>query len=140
MRWMIDTNVILDVLLNREPFFQSSKAVLALCENRKVQGFVSASTITDIFYLTRKALHSLDETYQVIDALLNTVSVLTVTNSDVLTALQTKAKDFEDCLLAVCARSNHCDGIITRNKNDCLTFGLSLNTPEEFLNERKLST
>ena len=137
MRWMIDTNVILDVLLNREPFFQSSKAVLALCENRKVQGFVSASMITDIFYLTRKALHSLDDTYQVIDALLNTVSVLTVTNSDVLTALKTKARDFEDCLLAVCARSNRCDGIITRNKDDFLTFGLSLYTPEEFLARRR---
>ena len=70
MRWMIDTNVILDVLLKREEFFESSKAVLTLCEDRKIQGFVSASTITDIFYLTRKALHSPDKTYQLIDALL----------------------------------------------------------------------
>ncbi len=136
MRWMIDTNVILDVLLNREPFFQSSKAVLALCENRKVQGFVSASTITDIFYLTRKALHSIDETYQVIDALLNTVSVLTITNEDVLNALQMKARDFEDCLLATCAKSNRCEGIVSRNKKDFLSFDIPLFTPEEFL-ERK---
>ena len=134
---MIDTNVILDVLLKREEFFESSKAVLTLCEDRKIQGFVSASTITDIFYLTRKALHSPDKTYQLIDALLNTVSVLTVTNSDVLTALKTRARDFEDCLLAVCARSNRCGGIITRNKDDFLTFCLTLYTPEEFLALRR---
>ena len=86
MNWMIDTNVILDVLLKREPFFEASSAVLRQCENREVQGYVSASAVTDIFYLTHKALGSIDETYRLIDALLNTVRVLTVTNEDVLLA------------------------------------------------------
>ena len=136
MNWMIDTNVILDVLLKREPFFETSSAVLRQCENREVQGYVSASAVTDIFYLTRKALGSIDETYRLIDALLNTVRVLTVTNEDVLNALQMKARDFEDCLLATCAKSNRCEGIVTRNKKDFLSFDIPLFTPEEFL-ERK---
>ena len=136
MNWMIDTNVILDVLLKREPFFEASSAVLHQCENREVQGYVSASAVTDIFYLTRKALGSIDETYRLIDALLNTVRVLTVTNEDVLIALQMKARDFEDCLLATCAKSNRCEGIVTRNKKDFLSFDIPLFTPEEFL-ERK---
>ncbi len=58
MRLMIDTNIILDVLLAREPFFCNSKAILDLCENKKVFGFISASTATDIFYLVRKSLKS----------------------------------------------------------------------------------
>ncbi len=136
MNWMIDTNVILDVLLKREHFFETSSAVLRQCENREVQGYVSASAVTDIFYLTRKALGSIDETYRLIDALLNTVRVLTVTNEDVLNALQMKARDFEDCLLATCAKSNRCEGIVTRNKKDFLSFDIPLFTPEEFL-ERK---
>lgn len=86
-----------------------------------MQGFVTASTITDIFYLTRRALHSTEETYKVVGHILNLVKVLTVTNDDVLTAFQARANDFEDCLLATCAKSNKCDGIVTRNKK---TFSL----------------
>ncbi len=133
MRLMVDTNIILDVLLRRDGFFDQSRAVLSLCEDRKVQGFVSASAITDIFYLTRKALGSLDDTYNVISSLLNIIRVLTVTNEDVINAFQQKAKDFEDCLLATCARSNKCDCIVTRNKKDFITFGMTLYSPEELL-------
>ncbi len=133
MRVMIDTNVLLDVLIHRDAFFDDAKAVLKLCEDRIIQGFVSASAITDIFYITRKALGSIEDTYQVIDSLLNIIRVLTVTNEDVLLAFQTKARDFEDCLMAVCARSNHCDGIVTRNKKDFVNFGAALYTPAELL-------
>ena len=133
MRLMIDTNIVLDVLLKREDFFEQSKAILDLCEKRKVQGFVTASAVTDIFCLTKKALGSLDDTYRVINSLLNIVKVLTVTNDDVINAFQQKAKDFEDCLMATCAKSNKCDCIITRKKKDFLAFEMTLYSPEEFL-------
>lgn len=133
MRCMIDTNIILDVLTQREPFYANSKAVLSLCEDNKLQGFISASTATDIFYIIRKALGSTEEAYKALGHILNIVRVLTVTNEDVNTAFLQKAKDFEDCLLATCARSNNCDGIVTRNKKDFLTFGVTLYSPEEIL-------
>lgn len=133
MKCMIDTNIILDVLTEREPFYADSKAVLSLCEEKKLQGFISASTATDIFYLIRKALGSAEEAYKALGHILNIVKVLTVTNDDVNTAFLQKAKDFEDCLLATCAKSNKCDGIVTRNKKDFLTFGLTLYSPEEIL-------
>ena len=133
MRLMIDTNIVLDVMLRREGFFESSKTVLSLCEDRKVQGFVSASAITDIFYITRKALGDIRETYKVIGSILNILKVLTVTNSDVNTAFQERARDFEDCLLAVCAKSNKCDAIVTRNKKDFDGFGITLYSPEELI-------
>ena len=59
--------------------------------------------------------------------------VLTVTNGDVLTAFLRKAADFEDCLLAVCAKSNRCDAIVTRNKKDFQSFDMTVITPEELL-------
>ena len=133
MRLMVDTNIVLDVLVSRENFCEQSRSVLSLCENRKVQGFVSASAVTDIFYLTRKALGSLEDTYKVISSLPNILKVLTVTNDDVINAFQQKAKDFEDCLLATCAKSNKCDCIVTRNKKDFITFGVTLYSPEELL-------
>lgn len=135
MKVMIDTNIILDVLLERPPFYHDSKAILALCEKRKIEGFITASAITDLFYITRKALGNIDETYNVIGLILNLVRVLTVSNEDVLTAFQQKAHDFEDCLMATCAKSNHCKGIISRNRKDFIDFGISLYSPEEFLKQ-----
>lgn len=133
MRLMIDTNILLDVLIHRDDFYENSKAVLKLCEDRFAQGFVSASAITDIFYITRKALGSTEDTYRIVGSILNIVKILTVTNEDVMNAFQMKAKDFEDCLMATCAKSNKCDCIVTRNKKDFLTFGVTLYSPEALL-------
>ena len=133
MRLMIDTNIILDVLLEREPFFSESKTVLDLCEKKTIHGFISASTATNIFYLIRRALGSTDEAYKALGHILDIVKVLTVTNEDVNTAFLKKAKDFEDCLLATCAKSNKCDGIVTRNEKDFDTFGITLYSPGVFL-------
>lgn len=134
MRLMIDTNIFLDVLAEREPFFKDSKAVLDLCENKKVQGFLSASSVTDIFYLIRRQLHSVDLAYKALGSVLDIAKVLTVTNEDVLNAYLQRASDFEDCLLATCAKANRCDAIVTRNKKDFLSFGITLLSPEELLN------
>lgn len=135
IRLMIDTNIFLDVLLQRDPFFESSKAVLKLCEDKKVQGFLSASSVTDIFYIVRKGLQSTDSAYRALGSILDIVKVLTVTNDDVLNAFMQKASNFEDCLLATCARSNKCSVIVTRNKKDFLDFGITLMSPEEILKE-----
>ena len=133
MRLMIDTNIVLDVLLEREPFYMNSKTVLGLCESRKINGFISASTATDIFYLVRKSLQSTDEAYNALGNILNIVKILTVTNDDVNSAFIQRAHDFEDCLLATCAKSNKCDGIVTRNKKDFLSFDITLFSPEEIV-------
>ena len=130
---MIDTNIFLDVLAQREPFYASSKAVLNLCESKKVQGFLSASSVTDIFYLVHRQLHSTEAAYQALGSVLDIVKVLTVTNDDVLNAYLVRAADFEDCLVATCAKSNKCDAIVTRNKKDFLSFGMTLLSPQELL-------
>ena len=91
---MIDTNIVLDVLLKREDFYETSKSVLDMCEAKKILGFVSASSITDIFYLVRRALRNIDETYKVIDALLNIVGVLSVTSDDVQRGILEARKRF----------------------------------------------
>lgn len=133
MRLMIDTNIFLDVLIGREPFYMDSKAVLDLCESKKAQGFLSASVATDIFYLVRRQLHSVDLAYKALGSVLDIAKVLTVTNEDVLNAYIRKASDFEDCLLATCAKANQCDAIVTRNKKDFLDFGMTLLSPQELL-------
>lgn len=133
MKMMCDTNVILDVLLEREPFVEASCQVLSLCEEHRIDGFVSASSITDIFYLVRKYTHSTELAYKAVGKLLEIVKVCSVTNEDILTAFQRKARDFEDCLVATCAKAIHCDCIVTRNKKDFKEFGIPLLTPEELI-------
>ena len=131
MRLMIDTNIVLDVLLERMPFYPLSKEILTMCDKGKIKGFISASAVTDIFYITKKALGSTAEAYRAIGNILKILKVLTVTNEDVTRAFIQQAKDFEDCLLATCAISNRCEAIVTRNGKDFLNFGINILTPEE---------
>ena len=69
MKIMCDTNIILDVLLEREPFAEDSCRVLGLCEERKIDGYVSASSVTDIYYLVRKYTHSSELAYHAVGKL-----------------------------------------------------------------------
>ncbi len=131
MKIMCDTNVIIDVLLEREPFVEDSCQVLRLCEERRINGFVSASCITDIYYLVRKYTHSFELAYKAIGKVLDIFKVCSVTNNDVLLAFQKKAGDFEDCLVATCAKSIGCNYIVTRNKKDFMSFDISPLTPTE---------
>ena len=124
-------------LLERQPFVEDSYKVLSLCEEHRLEGFVSASSVTDIYYLVRKYTHSTELAYQAVGKMLEIVKVCSVTNNDVLTAYQRKAKDFEDCLVATCAKSIRCDCIVTRSKKDFEAFDIPLLTPSELL--QKLS-
>lgn len=133
MKVMCDTNVVLDVLLERKPFSDASANILTLCEKRKIEGFISASCITDLFYLVRKYFHSNDLAYDAIGKILEILKIASVTNNDVLLAYQAHAKDFEDCLLATCAKNMGCSCIVTRNKKDFDSFGIQLFEPSEFL-------
>lgn len=137
MKIMCDTNIFLDVLLEREPFADDSSRVLSLCEEHRLEGFVSASCITDIFYLVRKYTRSTELAYNAVGKVLEIVKVCSVTNNDVLLAFQKKARDFEDCLVATCANSIHCDYIITRNKKDFEEFSIPLLEPSELLRQLK---
>lgn len=135
MKIMCDTNVIIDVLLEREPFAEASCRVLSLCEEHKIEGFVSASSVTDIYYLVRKYTHSTELAYKAVGKLLEIVKVCSVTNNDILTAFQRKARNFENCLVATCAKSIRCNCIVTRNKKDFEEFDIPLLTPEELLQQ-----
>ncbi|MGN0578042.1 MAG: PIN domain-containing protein [Ruminiclostridium sp.] len=134
MKIMVDTNIIIDVLLEREPFVEDSCKLLTLCEEHKIDGFISASSVTDIYYLVRKYTHSTELAYKAIGKVLEIVKVCSVTNNEVISAFQKKAKDFEDCLVAVCAASIHCDYIVTRNIRDFEGFDVPAISPRDLLN------
>ncbi len=62
MSILIDTNVILDAVAKRSPFNESAEKILFLIAENKINAFITANTVTDIYYLTRKHLKSIEET------------------------------------------------------------------------------
>lgn len=135
MDCLIDTNIFLDVFLKREGLFKDSKDVLALCRDNKIHGYISSSSLTDIFYILNKYLKDKDKTYLYLGYILELVSIISVDNEDIRSALNLKAKDFEDALVATCAKRQGINIIITRNTKDFKDFDVKSIKPEKFLEQ-----
>ena len=114
MKWLIDINIVLDVLLRRAPHFKASQLVWAAVETGEAQGFLSAHAVTTIHYLVRQQLDA-RKTMQVVSALLRVFDVATVDAKVIDDALKLALHDFEDAVTAAAARSAGCDFIVTRD-------------------------
>lgn len=131
-RYFIDSDVILDVLVNREDFYQASADSLALCSRPPNKGMVSWHSVANIYYVIRHvAKHAAAD--KQIDNLLQLVEVCTVANQDMHFATKLAMKDFEDALQVASAIAGTCECIITRNKRDYPKALLPVYTPKEFL-------
>jgi len=135
MNVLIDTNVALDVLIGREPFFECSQLVLLASEQNIINGYVTASAITDIFYITNKQLKDKAATYKLLkEHLMGTVKIAAVDGKSISEALDFEWDDFEDCVQYVVGKSIAADYIVTRNPDDFKNVLISVGTPEELLN------
>lgn len=133
MKVFIDTNLVLDVLAQREPFYTTSAQIWKLIENGELKGYLSATSITDIFYILNKHLGS-DKAYDSLDKLLIVFDIASVTTADIRKALKFGLKDFEDSLQLACAEKTGAEHLITRNKKDfTVETKVKILDPEEFL-------
>ncbi len=98
MRVLIDTNVILDILQKREPFFTDSYRALRRALENDAECLISASAATDIFYVLRKSLGSAQQAKEHVDQLAQVVSFADVQGMDIHTALMRAMPDFEDAV------------------------------------------
>ena len=133
MKLLIDTNIILDALLKREPLVESAAAILFAVAEDKADGYITASTFTDMHYLIRKCLKDEARTRQILLDLLEVVSVLDVTGSDIEKAFELPMEDYEDALLAFCAKRHRMDAIITRNLKHYKNSPIQAIQPEKAL-------
>ena len=132
---LIDTNVAIDVLIHREPFFEKSQLVLLASFNKIVNGYISASAITDIFYITNKTIKNKIEAKDLLKKLINyTIEVASVDGSIISQALDTDWDDFEDCVQYYVGESISVDYIVTRNPDDFTDGNIKVVTPDELLN------
>ncbi|HBD95313.1 MAG: hypothetical protein A2015_12830 [Spirochaetes bacterium GWF1_31_7] len=128
----IDTDVVLDVALAREPFFSASKMILAMAENNIVIGNTSSNCIANIYYILRK-IGGDDNARKFITNIIQYISIITINHQNVLEALKSKFTDFEDALQHYSAIENQCEYIITRNIEDYKSSKLKVILPEDFI-------
>ena len=134
MRLLFDTNIILDIALKREPHYLESANVLRKVDNKTFFGFITATTITDIYYISKKEKgHSI--TIEFITNLIQYIDVIGIDKEIILESLSTKLADFEDAIQSVASSFHNIDFIITRNTKDYKNSVIKAVTPIELLNQ-----
>lgn len=132
MNWLLDVNVLLDVLADRDPWADPSARVLGHVERGGATGAVAAHTITTVYYLL--AAHR-DRTVarQKTRLLLRLVDVVPVDEDRLLQALDLPMSDYEDAVQVACAEKAGCDVIVTRNGDDFRGTDLEVLSPVDLL-------
>ena len=133
VRFWIDTNVILDILQKREPFFKDSYQALRKVIEADTECMISASAATDIFYMLHKAFQSAQKAKDRIEQLSQIVTFADVQVVDIHTALIRSMPDFEDAVVDAVAERNGASYILTRNIKDFAGSSVPAITPTEFL-------
>ena len=131
---LVDTNVVLDALANREPWAKEARDLLFLAACGKLDLRLSGSTITDVFYLVnRYVTHNKAKSLEVVDTLMQSLPVVTVGMRECLCAAHSPIVDYEDAVVAEAARSAKLDYIVTRNEADYEKSEVPAISPHDYL-------
>ena len=128
---LIDTNVALDILLRRSDY-PNAKVVYLMTEKNEIDSYISASAITDIFFLAKGKLGR-KPTKEALKILLQVFKPATVTDNHIYQALDLDWNDFEDSVQYVVGENLSVDYIVTRNTHDYSSGSIPAVTPEMFI-------
>lgn len=137
MKLLIDTNVLIKYIIADEKCFEECRNIVERAIDCDDYEIISASAMTDIFYIVNKMKKDSFETQDIISNLLNVIHVATVTEEDIKDALQLRWKDFEDAVQYSVALNNDVDVIVTYNARDFKDSRIPVKSPSEFLKESK---
>lgn len=130
---LIDTNVLLDVIVRREPHVTFSEKVIDLCRQEIINGAIAGHSVLNAMYVLRKNF-TLTERKEIFLSLCEFLYIESVDFGKIIQALKDDTfSDFEDCLQTQCALSLCADYIVTRNVKDFAASEIPAITPEEFL-------
>lgn len=132
MKLLIDTNVILDMVLKRSGC-DISMELFRKVKDIGASAYITASSVTDIFYIIRKETRDTNRTYVIMENIFRLVEVLSVTEKDIQDAFEQKWKDFEDCVQYMSGKNSRMDYIITENCKDYANVMLPVMTPEAWI-------
>jgi predicted nucleic acid-binding protein len=131
-RILFDVNVVLDVLLDREPHAEASAAAWAAIETGVAEGLLAAHAVTTVHYLIRKE-RGAARAKAIVSTILRVFGIATVDSAVIREALQLSCSDFEDAVTAAAARLSHCDCIVTRDPKGFHGSPVRVLTPEAAL-------
>jgi predicted nucleic acid-binding protein len=129
---LLDTNVILDHLLEREPFTANAKRIWQACARGEFTGFISPITPVNVFYIARK-LRSVNQARKAVEQLLTLFEVCPLDGSVLKAAMLMPIIDFEDAVQCASAVVVSADAIVTRDTNDFARSGVNVLSPADFL-------
>ena len=130
---LIDTNILLDYLLEREPFFENAKEVILTCTEGNTKGCIAAHSISNIFFILRRD-YDAKERREVLKNLCMIFDVEGIDKTKLLLGLENEDfSDFEDCLQMECAKSYGAEYIVTRNVSDYSVSDIKAILPSEYL-------
>lgn len=132
MRILLDTDVNLDFVLQRQPFYAEAREIFIQLAKGKFEAYICGITPLNIFYIARKEFGN-DKTRLEISKLLQLVNVCTVNKQVLQNALTSKISDYEDAVQNESAIAENLDAIVTRNTKDYSNSTLKIYTPGEFL-------
>lgn len=115
MKVVVDNNVIIDALKPNPEFEANAQEILRLASVKKIDGFISANSLTDIFYVLRKA-HGAEKAKAMVQKLLLILDIIGIDPVDCADALSLPMNDFEDAIIAVCAQKIGADFIVSRDE------------------------
>lgn len=130
---LVDTNIILDVFMDREPYADEARMIMSKCADREIIGYLAAHSIPNLFYILRKKytpkerrglIRNLCDIFRISD--LNAERIVSAVENEVFS-------DFEDCLQEECAVEAMADFIVTRNPEDYKTSRIKVIEPGEFI-------
>ena len=118
MKVLIDTNILLDFLLQREPFQQDAEELFQAIDSGQIIGYVTATTLTDIFYIARKHTRSIEQARKAVSETLIVMVICPVNRVILESALASGIADFEDAVQIACAVTQRLEVILTRDTKD----------------------
>ncbi|MBR1382394.1 MAG: PIN domain-containing protein [Ruminococcus sp.] len=133
MKVLIDTCVIIDALQNREPFSKNAQDIFLLAANRRIDAFITAKSVTDIYYLMHRVTHSDKDTRNVLSRLFVLFGLADTVGTDCRYALSSEVSDYEDAVMIETAARTQMDAIVTRNTKDYSKSAVPVLTPEELI-------
>ena len=128
----VDTDIVLDLLGNREPFYSHSAQLFSEADKGKIRIHVSSLTFSNLNYILSRQ-YSVDQARKKLLKFKTLVTVLSVTGKVVELALSSDFKDFEDGLQYFTAIENNLKTLLTRNLKDYKTADITVMTAEQFL-------
>jgi predicted nucleic acid-binding protein len=134
---LVDTNIVLDFLLQREPFFQDAELLFQAIDTGEIIGYVTATTLTDIFYISRRHTRSTEKARQAVSETLTAMVICPVDRAVLELAFDSGLDDFEDAVQIFSAVAQALEAIVTRDTQGFLSSPIPILSVQELLQQVK---